>query len=189
MNKKFLMMVVCSFSLVTACANTEEVVSQLKEDKEELTLRLNENEKKQKELNQRITELEKQNETNEKEKELFSIISNLSKDFVSFHTSGHKEKIKTLISDELFLEEKDNTLYLINNANDQWLLYPFNGKQLDDWVIQGFQYDSDSDTYLVHIREFYKDENGEPVSPPTFLNLTFKSYNNEWKVISVSFDI
>ncbi|WP_316572948.1 hypothetical protein, partial [Neobacillus sp. YIM B06451] len=147
MNRLFLLMIICSITIITGCKNSEGVVSQLKEEKEKLTLSLSESEKTRDELNKRIADLEKQLETNKKEKELFSTISNLSKDFVKAHTSGDKEKIQSLVSDDLFIEEKENKLYINNNANDQWLLYPFSGKQLDDWVIQGFQYNSDSDTY------------------------------------------
>ncbi len=189
MNKIFLLIMICSITIITACTNSEEVISQLKQDKEKLTLSLNENEKTQDEFKKRIANLEKQLENNQKEKELFNTISNLSKDFVKAHTSSDKDKIQSLISNDLFLEEKENKLYINNNANDQWLLYPFGGKQLDDWVIQGFQYNSDSDTYLINIREIYKDANGKDVSRPTFLNLTFKLSNNEWKVISLSFDV
>ncbi|WP_409275133.1 hypothetical protein V1499_07630 [Neobacillus sp. SCS-31] len=189
MNKFFLLMIICSITIMSGCTISEGVVSQLREDKEKLSLSLNESEKTRDELNKRIADLEKQLDTNKKEKELFSVISNLSKDFVKGHTSGDKDKIQSLVSGDLFIEDKENKLYINNNANDQWLLYPFSGKQLDDWVIQGFQYNSDSDTYLLYIREFYKDENGESVSPPTFLSLTFKFENNEWKVISLGFDL
>lgn len=55
--------------------------------------------------------------------------------------------------------------------------------------IQGFEFYNESNTYRVHIREFYKKVDGELESPPTFLNLTFKFHHNEWKIVSVSFDV
>jgi hypothetical protein len=55
--------------------------------------------------------------------------------------------------------------------------------------IQGFEFHNESNTYRVHIREFYKKVDGELESPPTFLNLTFKFHHNEWKIVSVSFDV
>ncbi|RZT21622.1 hypothetical protein [Fictibacillus sp. BK138] len=189
MKKTFIFVIVCSISLVTACTNTKETTIQLKEDKDKLTASLNESEKNQEKLNQTIMELRKQIEVNEKEKELFSHVSNLSREFVNAHTSGNKEKLKSMISGDLILEEKDNKLYINNHANDQWLLFPYDGQQLDDWLIQGFEFHNESNTYRVHLREFFKNVDGESESPPRFLNLTFKFHNNEWKVVNVSFDV
>jgi cell division protein FtsB len=189
MKKILIMVIVCSISLVTACTNTKETVIQLKEDKEKLTASINESEKNQEKLNQTIMELKKQIEVKEKEKELFSTVSNLSRDFVNAHTSGNKEKLKSMISGDLFLEEKDNKLYINNHAYDQWLLFPYDGQQLDDWLIQSYEFHNESNTYSVHIREFYKNVDGELESPPRLLNLTFKFHNNEWEIVSVNFEV
>lgn len=189
MKKILILLIICSISLVTACTNTKETTIQLKEDKEKLTASINESEKNQEKLNQTIMELRKQIEVNKKEKELFSSVSKLSKDFVNAHTSGNKEKLKSMISGDLILEEKDNKLYINNHANDQWLLFPYDGQQLEDWLIQGFEFHNESNTYRVHIREFYMNVDGEVESPPRFLNLTFKFHNNEWKIVSMSFDV
>jgi hypothetical protein len=91
--------------------------------------------------------------------------------------------------DNLFFEEENNKLYVNNNANEKWLLFPRDHLHLDDWVIQGFGYQPESNTFTVHIREFYKNAKGVLDSPPTFLNLDFKLDNNEWKIISLSFDV
>jgi hypothetical protein len=189
MKKTFLLLIVCSFLLITACTNTKETTVQLKKEKEKLTASINESEENQEQLNQKIMELKKQIEINKEEKELFTVISNLSRDFVNAHTSGNKEKLNSMISGSLFIEEKNSKLFINNNANDQWLLFPHDGYQLDDWLIQGFGYHNESKTYRVHIREFYKNVNGELNSPPTFLNLTFILINDEWKIGSVSFDV
>jgi predicted nuclease with TOPRIM domain len=189
MRKIILLMVFCSFLMVTACENSEKAVSQLKEDKEKLTRSLNDNKAAQEKLTQRVKELEGQVETYQKEVELFTTISNLSREFVKAHTSGDHDKLQSLLSNELALEQDDNKLYIIDEADYRWQVYNAGGEQLDDWVIQGFQFNNDDQTYMVHIREFYQDKNGEPVSPPTFLNLIFKLVNNEWKVGGLSFDV
>jgi hypothetical protein len=186
--KKFILIIICSMTTLTACTNTNDVVSQLKKDKEKLILNVNKNEKNQKILKQQIAELEKEIKTNQQEKELFTIISDLSREFVEAHISGNKEKLRSLMLDNLFFEEENNKLYVNNNANEKWLLFPRDNLHLDDWVIQGFQYHSESNTFTVHIREFYKNAKGVLDSPPTFLNLDFKLDNNEWKIISLSFD-
>lgn len=193
-SKKLFVLIVCSISLITACTKTEnslkEKVSQLEEQKTNLTLSLNEKENQIEKINQNITELEKQMETNKKEKDLFPLISNLSMEFVRAHTTGDKEKLQELLSKDIILQERDNKLYSINNAYDEWVLFSYEvNTHLDNWVIQGFHFNSESNTYNVHIREYIKDLNGNPVSPPTFLYLTFKMFNNEWKVIGLGFDV
>lgn len=188
MIKKGLLLIVCCIPIITACTDTE-TVNQLESEKETLTLGLTENKKEIAKLNEKISELEKQLETNEQERELFSQLSNLSRDFVKAHTTGDKETLQTLLSEELMLEERDNKLFVKNNDNVDWLLYSADDHQLDDWVIQGFHYDRENNTYTVYIREFLKDTNGKPVSPPTFLKLKYKLYSEQWKVDGVEFDV
>lgn len=188
MKKHFLIMLIFSVSLITACTNSEEAVSQLKEEKEILTSSLNENKAVQEKLSQRVTELEQQVENYQKEVEMFPNFSDLSRQFVRAHTSGDIETLQTLLSDELVLEQIEHTLYIEDDTNYKWQVFTV-GDKLDDWVIQGFQYNTDNNTYMVHIREFLKNAEGEPVSPPTFLNLTFKFVNEEWKVSGLSFDV
>jgi len=55
-------------------------------------------------------------------------------------------------------------------------------------IIQGYGYYEESEEYSIHIREFFELENGEPVIPPTFLNLYFKNFEGNWKVTSFYFD-
>lgn len=186
--KKFLLLIVCFIPIMTACTDTE-TVDQLMSEKETLAMDLTENKEEIERLNAEIAGLEKQLETHQKEKDLFSQLSNLSREFVKAHTTGDKEAVQALVSEELTLEERDNKLWIKNSDNYDWLLHSVEFDQLDDWVIQGFEYFPEDDTYRVHIREFFSDANGEPVSPPTFLNLTFKLINEEWKVDGVEFDV
>lgn len=188
MIKKGLLLIVCCIPIITACTNAE-TVNQLESEKETLNLDLTENKMEIDRLNEKISELEKQIETNEQESELFSQLSNLSRDFVKAHTTGDKETLQSLLSEALILEERDNKLFVKNNDNVEWLLYSADDHQLDDWVIQGFHYDRENNTYTVNIREFLKAANGEPVSPPTFLKLKYKLYNDQWKVDGLEFDV
>ncbi|MBT2639783.1 nuclear transport factor 2 family protein [Bacillus sp. ISL-39] len=193
--KKLLLLIVCFIPIITACTDTE-TVDQLMSEKETLAMELTENKEEIERLNAKIeksnekmSDLEKQLETYQKENDLFSQISYLSREFVKAHTTGDKEAAQALLSDELILVERDNKLLVKGKDNYEWNLYSADNGQLDDWVIQGFQYLPDQDSYRVHIREFIIDANGEPVIPPTFLNLTFKLVNGEWKVDGVEFDV
>ncbi|ESU31965.1 hypothetical protein G3A_13750 [Bacillus sp. 17376] len=188
MFKKGMLLIVCCIPIITACTDTE-IVNQLESEKETLTMDLAENKAEIDRLNEKISEMEGQLETNQKENDLFSQMSYLSMEFVKAHTTGDKETLQALLSEELIMEERDNNLFVKNNDNVEWLLYSADNHQLDDWVIQGFQYNPENDTYTVHIREFFSDANGEPVSPPTFLNLKFKLYNDQWKVDGLEFDV
>ncbi len=186
--KKFLLLIVCFIPIMTACTDTE-TVDQLMSEKETLAMDLTENQEEIERLNERISELEKQTETQQQEKELFSHISNLSREFVKAHTTGNKEAVQALLSDELILVERDNKLLVKGTDHFEWQLYSADTGQLDDWVIQGFEYLPEQDAYRVHIREFIIGANGEPDIPPTFLNLTLKLINDEWKVDGVEFDV
>ncbi len=88
-----------------------------------------------------------------------------------------------------YAEERDNNLYAKINESE-WLLFSNEREiKLDDWVIRGHQYFSDNETIRIDIREFYIDLTGTPVTPPTFLSITFKKYINEWKIVSFGFDV
>ncbi|WP_203248337.1 hypothetical protein [Sporosarcina beigongshangi] len=181
--------------VLAACSQTvdplEGKVSQLEADKVVLSENLDNQENKIEKLTQNIAELEKQIDATKKEKDIFPGISNLSREFVRAHTSGDKEKLQELLSEDIILVDRDNELFAKHGEDEyEWLLFSRERKvQLDDWVIQGYQYDSENDTFHIHIREFYVDINGEPDSPPTFLGLSFKMFNNEWKIISLAFDV
>lgn len=186
--KKLLLLVVCFMPFMAACTDSE-TVNQLMSEKDALTMDLTENEEEMQRLNAKIAQLEMQLETQQQEKDLFSQLSNLSREFVKAHTTGDKEALQALMTEELTLVERDNKLWIKGSDQYEWHLYSADDIQLDDWVIQGFEYFPEDNTYRVHIREFFSDANGEPVSPPTFLNLTFKLINDEWKVNGVEFDV
>ncbi|MEI4771672.1 hypothetical protein WAX74_18795 [Psychrobacillus sp. FJAT-51614] len=192
MVRKFLLLI-CGFTLLTACSeelNGNE--SQLEEKNLKLAEQLNEKEQKIKELTQRIEQLNVQIDDSNMEKEHYAFVSNNSREFVEAHTTGDKVKLHQLLSADVVLVEKENKLYArMNNSNGyEWQLFNKDAKgQFVDWVIQGYEYDGKTNTFNIAIREFYLDSNGEPESPPTFLYLTFKMYNNEWKINSLAFDM
>lgn len=186
--KKLLLLIVCVIPVMAACTDSE-TVDKLMSEKETLTIDLTENKEEIERLNEKIAQLEKQLETLQKEKDLFSQLSNLSREFVKAQATGDKETLQTLVSDELTLVVRDNQLLIKGHDQYEWHLYSDNEVHLDDWIIQGFEYIPEDDAYRVHIREFFIDAKSEPVSPPTFLNLTFKLIDNEWKVDGVEFDV
>ncbi|OCA81586.1 hypothetical protein A8F94_22215 [Bacillus sp. FJAT-27225] len=181
MNRTLVLLMMVSIFMMAGCTNESGAASKPQETKQEIS-------KKEIELSRKITELEKQIEAAQKEKEAFTAIINIAKDFVRAHTSGDQESLKFLLSTELSLEEVDNKLY-IKSGSEEWLLYSGGDTALENWVLQGFDYQPENDVYIVRIRELYKDKNGNLVSPPTFLNLTFKLENNEWKVSGLNFDV
>lgn len=190
-----MLLIICGFTLLTACSNDESLngnESLLEEKNLKLAEQLNEKDKKIIELKQNIEQLNVQMDDFNTEKEQFVFISNISKEFVQAHTTGDKEKLSQLLSENVVLVEKENNLYarIVNSDNFEWLLFNNEAKnQFVDWVIQGYDYDGKTKTFNISIREFYIDSNGEPESPPTFLGLTFKMYNNEWKIDSLGFDV
>lgn len=94
-----------------------------------------------------------------------------------------------LLSKDIALEERDEKLY-VEVSGVEWVLFDYKDKgSLNDWVLQGFDFNSEKNTYSVFIREFYIDENNEPVSPPTFLNLVIEYQDDEWKIIDLGFDV
>lgn len=180
---------------MTACTQTEDTISEneskLNGELQKLSETLNEKENEIKHLAQSKEELNHKIDSFNQEKENFPVISNISREFVQAHTTGDKEKLRELLSDDVNLLEKDSKLYVRINGNDyKWLLFDSRSDStFDDWLIQGYHYDHETDTYNVFIREFFSDINGESVSPPTFLGLTFKYQENEWKIISLGFDV
>ena len=191
MMRKLLVIVICSsFTLLFACS-PKDTSNGNEEEITELRSLLNEKDEKIEKLTQTIEEQNLTINDSRMEKEHFPFISTLSREFVQAHTTGDKEKLQQLLSEDISLIEKDDKLYAtsINDNGFEWHLYNEGNSRFVDWVIQGYEYDRNTDTYHIFIREFYIDENGEPESPPTFLGLTITKYNNEWKISSLAFDV
>ncbi|MGE7835639.1 hypothetical protein [Viridibacillus arvi] len=187
MRMKIWVLFVFGFMLLTACSNSNGFV-ELQHAKAN-TDTPKENESKAENSTQTIKKLKKEIAVYKMEKEYFAIISNLSRDFVQAQKTGNQKQLQALMAKELTLKNKDNGLYVIID-NVDWLLYTLDGKNyLDDWVIQGYDYNKDNQTFNIFIREFYKSNNVELVSPPTFLHLVFKKVHDEWKIVNLEFDV
>lgn len=137
-------------------------------------------------LEEKIDYLEKRIEAFEEANDKFPILSNLSLEFVRAHTTGDIDKLKLLVSDDITLLEKDNKIYKVCDGEITYTLYDESTQtNYLDMVVQGYGYDQQNDTYLIHIAEFYE---GDLVGG-FFLNLTYKRFNDGWKVVDFEFDI
>ncbi|WP_425449324.1 hypothetical protein [Dethiothermospora halolimnae] len=142
------------------------------------------------------SELEKKEayiESIKEQEDLFPVLSNKALTFVRGQTEGNIHKLKEVISDNISIVEEKGKIYGVYEAYGQkikYLLYDENSKRkYKDMVIQGYGYLEGEDSYIIHIREFYVDENDKPVSPPTFLNLYFVQVDGNWKIEEFGFDV
>lgn len=144
-------------------------------------------------LKQEIAAMQKELDALQVEKKHYTVISHLSAQFVEAHVAGDKRALEELLAYHVKLEEKEGELlvsYLYAGVEVEWSVYRAESPYVyQGMVLQGFGYNPDTGMYMVHIQEFYTDQAGEPVSPPTFLNLAFQQIAGEWKVIEVTFDV
>ncbi len=137
-------------------------------------------------LEEKIDFLEKKVENYEEADNKFSILSNLSLEFVRAHTTGDIDKLKSLISDDITLLEKDNEIYRVCGEDITYTLYDESRQtKYLDMVVQGYAYDQQNETYHINISEFYEGN----FAGGYFLNLTYKKFNDGWKVINFELDI
>ena len=191
-NKRLLLLFFC-LVFITACtpAKNSSQVSGESSPKvtEELTLKLKESEEKIAVLTKELQQMKDKIKEHDEAMDNFVFISNLTREFIQAHTTGDKEKLAEMLSDELFLVESDDGLF-VNVDGYEWLLFSNDSKsKYVDWVIQGYSFDREQMTMAVHTREFFETVNGEPEAPPTFLSLTFKKINDSWKITSLAFDV
>lgn len=129
----------------------------------------------------------------EAKEDLFPIFANLSIEFVRGQTQGDIQKLREVVADDVLIVEDNNQIYGIfeNNGTEvEFMLYNSDRESIyKDMIIQGYGYYEESGEYSIHIREFFELENGEPVTPPTFLNLYFKNFEGNWKITSFYFDV
>lgn len=193
MKIKLIPLLLSSLVIITACTSTKNssLVSEENTQKatEELTLKLNESEQKIVALTKELEQMEARMKEHDEAMENFVFISNLTREFIQAHTTGDKEKLTEMLSTDLNLVEKDNDLY-VDVDGFEWQLFSKDSKSIYvDWVIQGYSYDLEQMMMTVHTREFFEDETGEPEAPPTFLSLTFKKFEDSWKITSLAFDV
>jgi len=96
------------------------------------------------------------------------------------------------IPSNLIIEDNDYIygVYEYNGDEIEYMLYNDSSDIIyKDMIIQGYGYLKESEAYVIHIREFFEYQNGELVSPPTFLHLYFKNLEGDWKITSFEFDV
>jgi len=182
--KKILLLVLICIFLISGCAintdsNYDSQISELEERNRILEAELEEK-------NNYIKRIE------EKE-DLFTIFAYLSTDFVRGQTQGDAQKLREVVADNVSIVEDNNQIYGIfedNGTEVEFMLYNGSGDAIyKDMIIQGSGHYEEREEYTIHIREFFELENGEPVIPPTFLNLHFKNFEGNWKITSFYFDV
>ncbi|MCC5910090.1 MAG: hypothetical protein JJT76_06600 [Clostridiaceae bacterium] len=183
MKKALLLVLICIF-FISGCAINTDV----------------QNNNKINELEERIkmleTELEEKNNyvTWMQEKEnLFPAFSNISIEFVRGQTQGDVQKLKEVVADNVLIIEDNDKIYGTYESNGieiEYMLYDGSSDVIyKDMIIQGYGYLEENEAYVIHIREFFEYQNGEPVSPPTFLNLYFENFEGSWKITGFDFDV
>lgn len=182
--KKILLLVLLSIFFTSACttnidARNDNQVSELEERIKILEAELEEK-------NTYISHMQ------EKE-HLFPAFTNMSIQFVRGQTQGDVQKLKEVIADSVLIIEDNEQIYGVYEYDGdemEYRLYDNSSNILyKDMIIQGYGFSKESETYVIHIREFFEYQNGVPVSPPTFLNLYFKNLNGNWKITGFDFDV
>lgn len=185
----FILIILLIF-LLNSCTvkeNNEEVeLLRYKNTIDELNLKIKELESNLKQADELIKHYEMK-------EDIFPYISNLGLQFVRAHTQGNLEEMKSLLSDDVRLVKKKEGIYGIYQYEEHEIEYCLYSSDKDnmfiDMVIQGYGYVEEKDVFVLHIREFYENSDGELLSPPTFLNLYFKQTEKGWKINSFEFDV
>ena len=188
--QKVFILIVLSIFLLSSCTvkknNEEAEILRYKNTIEELNLEI-------KELESNLKQAEELNKHYAMKADIFPHISNLGLQFVRAHTQGDFEKMKSLLSDDVKLVKKKDGIYGIYQyyGNEiEYCLYNFDKDIVFiDMVIQGFGYIEEKEVFILHIREFYENLDGTPLTPPTFLNLYFKQTEKGWKINYFDFDV
>jgi len=182
MKKILLLVLICIFFISGCSTNTNS----------DYDNQINELEERNRILEAELEEKKNYIKRIEEKEDLFTIFAYLSTDFVRGQTQGDAQKLREVVADNVSIVEDNNQIYGIfedNGTEVEFRLYNGSGDAIyKDMIIQGYGYYEESEEYSIHIREFFELENGEPVIPPTFLNLYFKNFEGNWKVTSFYFD-
>lgn len=111
-------------------------------------------------------------------------------DFIRAMTTGNKESLRNLLSEEFQFVERDDRLYVVytyaDNKQTEWLLYnpatPFEGM-----VIRTCSYDKTKNAMTTFTRLFYLDSKGQPMIPEVFLILYIRPADQ--KIVYLYFDV
>jgi len=182
--KKILLLVLMCIFFISGCATNTDVRNNNKINELEDRIKILEADLKEK--NNYVAEIQ------EKEN-LFSTFANMSIEFVRGQTQGDVQKLKEVVADNVLIIEDNDYIYGVYEYNGDEIEYMLYNDSSDiiykDMIIQGYGYLKESEAYVIHIREFFEYQNGELVSPPTFLHLYFKNLEGDWKITSFEFDV
>ena len=187
MKKKLLGLIICGAISLAACSQTEETTASTDKKSEEnlteLTNVLDEKEGTITDLNQQIEDLKHQVEILTMENEIFPHISSLTYNFVQAHTSGDKETLYQLITDDVMIEEKGTELY-VNNHGEYTLISKDIQEDFLNWTLRNYTYNEENNTLVVYLTEFYEPESSSDIG------LYFKKTDDEygWKIYNIEFD-
>ncbi|QUH26558.1 hypothetical protein [Serpentinicella alkaliphila] len=152
---------------------------------------------KTEDLNLRITELE--NELYELQTKVdvyelldknFANVSNKTLEFFRAMRSCDKTTLLSMLSSNFTLEDINGNIYIkyssLDEPDSEWLLCS-KSETLKDMVLQGYEYNDLENSFIVHTRLFYLDENGEPTITPIFMTLFFETIS--WQIKYLYFDV
>lgn len=84
------------------------------------------------------------------------------------YTTGNKDELQRLLSDNITLTEKNNQLYVEINGQETRLSTE---DDLLEWKLNNYYYDSNKNTFEVSIHEFFKEQSD-------FINLSIQKLND-----------
>jgi len=183
MKKILLLVLICIFFISGCSTNTNS----------DYDNQINELEERNRILEAELEEKNNYIRRMETKEDLFPIFANLSIEFVRGQTQGDVQKLRQVVADNVLIIEDNDNIYGVfknNGAEIEYMIYYGNRVSIyKDMIIQGYGYDEEREEYTIHIREFFEFENGESVTPPTFLDLHFKSFEGNWKITGFHFDV
>ncbi|MCT4544465.1 MAG: hypothetical protein N4A63_13040 [Vallitalea sp.] len=126
------------------------------------------------------------------EKENFRFLSEMSLEFSRARTSGDINKLKSLVSNNIEILEKDNEIFAKWKIDEQEIEYPLytkiRMKTYKDMQINGYDYNEKEDKFDIYVQEYFTNSAKEIVGIG-FINLHFERINNEWKISRFEYDI
>lgn len=126
-----------------------------------------------------------------KEKEVQPIAISLAFDYANAVQSGNLDTIEPMLSSKLVVVKEDNKIYIVKDGNLQDKLELITPTK--DMVLKEMRYNAyskvDDTTYFVQLVHYYENGDGEPITPPTFMNLMLQDEKGKMKVLEVSYDV
>lgn len=126
-----------------------------------------------------------------KEKEVQPLASALAYEFAAAVQSGNLDTIEPMLAPKMVVVKEDEKIYLVNDGNLETkfeLMTPNEEKVLKEMRYNAYSKVDDS-TYFIQIVHYYEDKDGEPITPPTFMNLKLMDDKGKLKVMEVEYDV